>query len=112
MKQLVQLQADLKEFEAAGLPKVVGISYDCVDELAKFADKSKITFPLLSDAGSKTIAAYGLLNKEAKGKADGTPYPGTMVLDKEGIIRAKLFVGGIIERHSKEALLKATKEIK
>ena len=28
----------------------------------------KITFPLLSDPGSKTIEAYNILNKAAKGR--------------------------------------------
>ena len=66
----MQLQSDLKDIEAAGL-SLVGISYDSVEVLAKFAEKRKITFPLLSDASSKTITAYGLLNKEAKGKEAG-----------------------------------------
>ncbi len=83
-----------------------------MDVLAKFADKRKIAFPLLSDPGSKTIVAYGLLNKEAKGRAAGVPYPGTFLVDKEGIIRAKLFLDGYRERHSTEDLLKAAKAIK
>ncbi len=107
----MQLQADLKKIEAAGV-QVVGISYDPVDVLAKFADRRKITFPLLSDPGSKTIRAYGLLNTEAKGKAQGVPYPGTMVIDKDGIIRAKLFLEGYRQRHSTDALLKAVEKIK
>jgi peroxiredoxin len=81
--------------------------------LAKFADKHKITFPLLSDPDSKTISAYGLLNKEAKGsKVEGIAYPGTMLLDKDGAIRAKLFVEGFKERHSTDELIKAAKSIK
>jgi peroxiredoxin len=80
--------------------------------LARFTEKQKITFPLLSDAGSKTITAYGLLNKEARGKTEGIPYPGTVVLDREGVIRAKLFLDGYRERHATEALVKAGKEIK
>ena len=64
----MQLQTDLKDIEAAGLT-IVGISYDSVDVLAKFTEKRTITYPLLSDSGSKTITAYGLLNREAKGKA-------------------------------------------
>ena len=80
--------------------------------LARFTEKQKISFPLLSDAGSKTITAYGLLNKEAKGKTEGIPYPGTVVLDREGVIRAKLFLDGYWERHATEALVKAAKEIK
>jgi peroxiredoxin Q/BCP len=109
--QLVQLQADLKKIEAAGV-QVVGISYDSVEVLAKFADRRKITFPLLSDPGSKTIRAYGLLNPEAKGKAQGVPYPGIMVIDKDGIIRAKLFLDGYRQRHSTDALLKAAAMVK
>ena len=105
------MQTDLKEIEATGI-QVVGVSYDSVEVLADFADKHKITFPLLSDSGSKTITAYGLLNKEAKGKAEGIPYPGTMIIDRDGVIRAKLFLDGFKERPSSEALIKAAKEIK
>jgi peroxiredoxin len=110
-KQLVQLQADLEKTEKD--IQVIAISYDSVEVLAKFADKHKITFPLLSDPDSKTISAYGLLNKEAKGsKVEGIAYPGTMLLDKDGAIRAKLFVEGFKERHSTDDLIKAAKSIK
>jgi len=107
----VQLQGDLKELEEAGF-SVVGISYDSVEVLGKFADKRKITFPLLSDPGSKTIQAYGLLNKEATGKAEGIPCPGTIVLDRDGKVRAKLFVEGFRDRHTTDELLKAGKKIR
>jgi peroxiredoxin len=73
--------------------------------LTKFANKKQITFPLLSDPESKTIVAYGLLNKEAKGKTVGIPYPGTFLIDKDGAIRAKLFLDGYRERHSINELL-------
>jgi peroxiredoxin len=109
-KQLVQLQSDLKDLEAAGLT-IVGISYDAVDVLAKFAEKRKITFPLLSDPGSKTITAYGLLNKDAKGKTQGIPYPATIVLDGKGTIRAKLAMEGYRDRHTTKDLIKAAKDI-
>jgi peroxiredoxin len=106
----VQLQADLKKIEKD--TQVIAISYDSVEVLAKFADKHKITFPLLSDAGSKTISAYGLLNKEAKGKTEGIPYPGTILLDKDGVIRAKLFLEGYKDRHATDDLIKAARSIK
>jgi peroxiredoxin len=80
--------------------------------LAKFADKRRITFPLLSDPESKTIIAYGLLNKEAKGKTEGIPYPGTFLIDKDGVIRDKLFLDGYRRRHSTEELIKAAEAIK
>lgn len=104
------MQADLKEIEGAGV-QVIGISYDSVDVLARFAGKAKITFPLLSDPDHKTITAYGLLNKEAKGKTEGIPYPGTIVLDRTGVIRAKLFLEGYRDRHPTKELIKAAKEI-
>ena len=106
------MQEDLATVEATGV-KVVGISYDSVEVLKGFADKQKITFPLLSDPDSKTIAAYALRNKETAGKKmgkidlDGVPYPGTIVVDADGVIRAKLFVDGYRERHATEELVKA-----
>jgi peroxiredoxin len=67
---------------------------------------------LLSDPESKTIEAYHIRNKAAKGKAEGVPNPGTFILDREGVIRAKLFLEGYRDRHTTEALLDAAKAIK
>lgn len=109
---MVQLQKDLNTFEAAGV-QVVGVSYDPVKTLATFAGKAKITFPLLSDSDSKTIEAYGILNKEVKiSRFKGIPHPGTFVIDQGGVIRAKLFLEGYRDRHSTEELLKAARAIK
>jgi peroxiredoxin len=80
--------------------------------LKKFADQAKITFPLLSDPGSKTIDAYHIRNEVTKGKAEGVPNPGTFILDREGIIRAKLFLEGYRDRHTTEALVNAAKAVK
>ena len=91
---------------------MVGISYDPVEVLAKFTEKQKITFPLLSDPEHKTIVAYGLLNKEAKGKFEGIPYPGTMIVDQDGVIRAKLFFDGFVKRHTAGDIIKAAKGVK
>jgi peroxiredoxin Q/BCP len=108
---LVQLQSDLKSLADAGV-QVVGISYDSPDVLKSFSDRSKITFPLLSDPESKTIDAYHIRNKAARGKALGVPNPGTFLLDREGVIRSKLFLEGFRERHTTDALIKAARAIK
>ena len=105
------MQKDIQKLEDAGVV-VVGISYDPVDVLAKFSEKQKITYPLLSDPDHKTIVDYGLLNKEAKGTMEGIPYPGTMILDKDGVIRAKLFFDGYRQRHTAADIVKAAEEIK
>ena len=105
---MVQLQTSLKEIEATG-GHIVGISYDSTNVLKRFAARSAITYPLLSDAGSKTIDAYGIRNKEAPERVSGIPYPGTFVAGTNGIIRAKLFLEGFQERHTVKALVEALK---
>lgn len=102
------MQRDLKSIEAAGV-QVIGISYDAPGVLKKFSDQSKIGFPLLSDPGSKIIEEYHIQNTSAKGKAEGVPYPGTFLLDSQGVIRAKLFLNGYRDRPTSEALIKAAK---
>ena len=104
------MQSDLKSIEAAGV-QVVGISYDDTKVLKTFSDRMKIAFPLLSDPGSKTIDAYHIRNEAAKGKAEGVPHPGTFILDRQGVIRAKLFLEGYRDRHTADALIKAAKAV-
>jgi peroxiredoxin len=108
---LVQLQRDLKAIEAAGV-QIVGISYDDTKKLKTFSDRNKIAFPMLSDPESKTIDAYNIRNEAAKGKAVGVPHPGTFILDRAGVIRAKLFLEGFRDRHTTEALVEAAKSVK
>jgi len=104
------LQRDLKSIEGAGI-QVVGISYDDTKALKTFSDRNMIGFPMLSDPGSKTIEAYHIRNEAAKGKAVGVPNPGTFIVDREGVVRAKLFLEGYRERHTTEALVKAAKAV-
>ena len=106
---MVQLQSSLKEIEASP-GQVVAISYDSPAILKRFAEKSAITYPLLSDAGSKTIDAYGIHNKEAPERWNGIPYPGTFIIGTNGVIRAKILLDGYKERHAVEALVEALKK--
>lgn len=88
------------------------MSYDEPKRLAKFAKKRGITFPLLSDPGSSTIDAYGIRNLEARGqRIDGVPYPGTFVVDRSGVIRARLFHEGYEQRHTSEQIIEAAGRI-
>ncbi len=88
----------------------MAISYDSALILKRFAEKSSMTFSLLSDAGSKTIEAYGIRNKQAPERWNGIPHPGTFIVDQKGIIRAKLFLDDYRERHAAAAVAKALKE--
>lgn len=112
-KQLIQIQKDLARIEAAGV-RVLAISYDPVADLKKFSDKEKITYALLSDEGSRTIDAYGIRNTEVKAGSpqDGIPHPGTYLLDKQGIVRAKFFNEGYTVRHTNDELIRAAEKLK
>ena len=105
------MQEGLDSLQAKKI-QLVGISYDKVDQLAKFTKRKKINFPLLSDPDSSTIKAFHLLNKEAHGIAIGVPYPGTFILDKQGTIRAKLFYQGYRRRHTSMDILQAIRNIR
>jgi hypothetical protein len=102
----VQLQRSLPDIQRAGLG-LVAVSYDSVDTLRAFADKHGITFPLLSDPGSKTIAAWGILNREATGRTAGIPYPGTYVLDPKGVIVSRNFEDAYQERDTAASIIAA-----
>lgn len=84
--------------------------------LEAFSRRHGITFDLLSDEGSQVIERLGLLNRHVPeqqafyGKAvaqrhQGIPYPGTLVLDEEGVVRAKHFEQSYRDRPSGSALV-------
>ena len=105
------MQSNLSEIEKAGV-QVVAISYESVDILKKFASKRKITFPLLSDKDSKVIDAYKVRNEKANSRIEGVPHPGTVLIDKEGVVRAKLGHEGYKARHASKELVEAAKKLK
>ena len=112
---------------------LAAISYDSPEILAEFSRRHGITFPLLSDAGSATIKAFGILNTVAEevigpGKDDpdviadfnlhasitglnaaslvkGTPYPGTFILDGQGRVTERFFEEFYRERITASTIL-------
>ena len=64
LQGLVELQGSLEVLREQGLG-VAAISFDSQEVLADFSRRRGITFPLLSDAGSQTIEAFGILNTVA-----------------------------------------------
>lgn len=121
--QLMDLQSRLGELRAKGLG-VAAISYDPVPTLAEFATRKQITFPLLSDAGSATIKAFGILNPMPEmafgpdkddpaviaelqkyvsgGRTNpawaGIAFPGTFILDPQGKVVSRFFEDYYVER--------------
>ena len=84
--------AELRSLRKDGEPlDIYAISIDKPEDSKRFAEKiaedgkGKVTFPLLSDPGSKTIDAYGLRDPAYKGlKIEGVPHPAVYVIDKSG----------------------------
>ena len=126
----MELQSRFKDLQSQGLG-LAAISYDPPGTLAAFSRLRGITFPLLSDAGSATIKAYGILNPvpaEALGpnKDDpeltkdvqtyvtvtrpnpifvGVPFPGTFMLDRQGRVTSRFFEASYIERNTVSSVM-------
>jgi len=105
----VELQSQLTELNRRGLG-LAAISYDSPAVLADFARRRGITFPLLSDPGSTTINAYGLLNTtvEPGSPAAGVPFPGTFVVDRTGRVTNRFFEDAYQERYTVAGILLKT----
>ena len=97
----MELGQNVERIRKEGLG-LAAISYDSPAILKDFADRRKITFPLLSDPDSKIIRAFGILNESVKpGTAQsGIPYPGTYIVDPQGKVVSKYFEDDYRERVS------------
>ena len=102
----MELQSNLEKIRAEGLG-VAAISYDSVAVLKSFADRRGITFPLLSDADSKIIRAFGIFNDQSQeGTMQyGIPYPGTYLVDRAGRVTAKYFEDDYTQRFTSADIL-------
>ena len=106
--QMLDLQNRLPALEAAGLGLAV-VTYDSPAVMSDFAARRGITFSLLSDPGSSTIKAYGLLNTTVDQTSTnyGIPFPGTFVLDREGVVTDRFFEEAYQERTTVSSMMLA-----
>ena len=96
----MELQGRRAELQRAGVG-LAAISYDPVSTLADFSRRRGITFPLLSDEGSSTIKAYGILNTTVaptNRQQFGIPFPGTFIVNRRGIVTSRTFEPAYQER--------------
>ena len=85
-KQACDFRDSLGELNGAGLD-VIGISPDKPEKLAKFRDKEKLTFPLLSDPGREVLTAWGAYGEKMMyGKTVQGVIRSTFVVDEKGKI--------------------------
>ncbi|MFZ4380769.1 MAG: peroxiredoxin family protein [Sandarakinorhabdus sp.] len=88
---------------------LVGLSYDDVPVLAKFAAERKVAWPLLSDPQSKVIDGWQLRDPAyaVGSRAYGVPRPAIYVIDRQGVIRARLMEDDYRKRPPVEVVLAA-----
>ncbi len=85
-KEACDFRDNLGELNEAGLD-VVGISPDKPEKLARFRDKEKLTFPLLSDPDRKVLRAWGAFGEKTMyGKTVQGVIRSTFVVDEKGKI--------------------------
>jgi peroxiredoxin len=105
--QLVEQQSAYADVTKSGYG-LAAVSYDPVGVLAEFAERRGITYPLLSDPGSKVIRQYGILNTtipESNTQSYGIPFPGTFIVDPKGIVTSRFFEDAYQERDSLASIL-------
>jgi AhpC/TSA family/Thiol:disulfide interchange protein DsbD, N-terminal len=76
--------------------------------LKAFRDAYKIGYPLLSDAGSKVIRAFGILNTNVPPEHKmlyGIPFPGDFLVGPDGTVRDKRFLPDYQHRPSASQLV-------
>jgi peroxiredoxin len=108
----VELRDAYPKFEAAGI-KLYAVSYDEPEALAAFSNSHDIPYPMLSDKGSKLIRQLGLLNTNITPDQVpfyGIPFPGTYLLDEQGVITDKLFHRNLAARYAAESMIDSALE--
>ncbi|MES2253456.1 MAG: peroxiredoxin family protein [Pseudomonadota bacterium] len=90
--QLMDLNGGVGELEKRGY-RLAGISYEPPSVDAEFIGKRGLKYPLLSDPKSEIIDRYKLRDPQYKkgSRAYGVPQPVIFVLDRDGVVKAKLY---------------------
>lgn len=110
----------LRDIESVNAPlkergyRLVTVSYDSPEILAGFAKKFGVTYVMTSDQGSAMIDAFKIRDPQyaATSKAYGVPKPAIFVVDKGGIVRAKLAEEGYKTRPPSAAITEAVDGLK
>jgi peroxiredoxin Q/BCP len=84
--QACDFRDDLRSFASAGY-RVLGLSPDKPEKLARFREKEGLTFPLLSDSDKSVMTAYGAYGqKSLYGKLVTGVIRSTFVVDEQGLV--------------------------
>lgn len=108
IQQLRDIEAVNTQLKERGY-RLVSISYDTPEILTGFIKKFGVTYIMTSDEGSKMIDAFKIRDPQypATSRAYGVPKPAIFVVDKSGVVRAKLAEEGYKTRPPSEAIITA-----
>ena len=104
---MVELEASFEKYQKLGLG-VTAISYDSAAALKAFADRvGGFRYPLLADSDSKIIREFGIFNRKVPRKHSwyGICYPGTFIVDQNGVVQSKFFEDHHMQRITAETIL-------
>jgi peroxiredoxin len=90
--QLIEMNGGNADIEKHGY-RIAALSYDSPEILQNFTAKRHIAFTFLSDPKSEVVDLYKLRDPQYPpgSKAYGVPRPIIFIVDKAGVIRAKLY---------------------
>ena len=90
--QLIDVNSGVAEIEKRGY-RIAALSYDSPEILQAFTVKRHIAFTFLSDPKSEVIDLYKLRDPQYPpgSRAYGVPRPIIFILDRNGVIRSKLY---------------------
>lgn len=106
----MELERALETLRGQGLG-VVAISYDAPEVIRHYDQRAGgLSYPLLADPDSEIIRAFGVLNPnfEEGTSGYGMAFPGTFVVDADGIVTAKFFEQMHRQRYTAETVLLET----
>lgn len=86
---------------------IAAISYDSVPVLRHFADRKGIRIPLLSDANSRIIRDFGILNEQVPKEnfAYGIPHPVVYLVNSAGVVEGRYFEQDYRQRFTVSGIL-------
>ncbi len=87
----MQLNEQLSEFNDRSVT-LATVTYDPVSKLKEVELKNEIQFPMLQDEDVEIVNLFGILNEnmEPGSKWYGVPHPGILIIDENGMVKAKL----------------------
>jgi peroxiredoxin len=90
--QLIDVNSGVAEIEKRGY-RVAALSYDSPETLQAFTTKRQIAYTFLSDPKSEVIDLYKLRDPQYQpgSRAYGVPRPIIFILNRDGVIKSKLY---------------------